>query len=259
MAIIVNSSQNAATPLAVRTFSAAEICEMALRKIGAFAINDEAADQDEMDEALRWLDLILAEVTGTRRCYWLMPATVTFDWPGAEESVVLADQMGADYPPTGVQFPVRAWSVNVTSGLRETELELCRRKTYEAKSDLTTAGSPEILFVDRLVENQKAYIWPVPATDDLYQVAIEFQTYNQSALGTQGGDQAGDVPIGVPKEWQLFVVTRLAAEVGDGPVKRLDTGTIRDWRTLADGYMSALIYANKEKTNRRPVTRRYGG
>ena len=259
MTIIVNSSQNAATPLAVATFSAAEICEMALRKVGAFAINDEAADQDELDETLKWLDLILAEVTGTRRCYWLTPATVTFDWPAAENSVVLADQMGADYPPTGIMFPVRAWLVDTATGLRQNELELCRRKTYEQKSNQATPGSPQILYVDRLVEDQLAYIWPVPSTDDLFQVALEFQAYNQSAIGTQGGAQAGDVPIGIQKEWQLFIVTRLAAEIGDGPVKRLEQSTIRDWRTMCDGYLSALIYSNKEKTNKRPVTRRYGG
>lgn len=259
MAIPVDSSQNAATPLPVWLLSAAEVCERALRKVGAFSINDEAADPDELDEALRWLDMIVAEITGTRRCYWLTPATVTFDWPAAEESVVLADQMGADYPPTGILFPVRAWSVNVTSGLREAEIELCRRKTYEAKSDLTTAGSPEILFIDRLVENQRAYVWPVPSTDDLYQIALEFQTYSRSVLGEQGGEQAGDVPTGFDQTWQLWMVTRLAAEIGDGPVKRLESSTIRDWRALSDGYLSALLYHNREKNNRPFQTRRYGG
>ncbi|MDZ4252837.1 MAG: hypothetical protein U1A72_09745, partial [Sulfuritalea sp.] len=196
MTIVLDSSQYDPTPLPVRKLSAVELCERALRKIGAFAINDEAADPDELDEALRWLDMIVAELTGTRRCYWLTPATVTFDWPAGEESVVLADQMGADYPPTGIQFPVRAWRVDTTTGLRQAEIELCRRKTYEAKSDLTTSGSPEILFVDRLTENQRAYAWPVPSTADVWQIALEFQTYSRSVLGEQGGEQAGDVPTG---------------------------------------------------------------
>jgi hypothetical protein len=259
MAIIVNASQNDATPLPVWKLSAAEACERSLRKVGAYAINDEAADPDHMEEALHWLDMIVAEVTGTRRCYWLSPATVTFDWPAAEESVVLADQMGADYPPTGILFPVRAWRVNTTTGLREAEIELCRRNKYEAKSNLATAGAPEILFIDRLVENQRAYAWPVPSTADLWQIALEFQTYSRSVLGEQGGEQSGDVPTGFDQTWQLWMVTRLSAEIGDGPVVRLESSTIRDWRTLAEGYLSQLLYANKEKTNRRPVTRRYGG
>lgn len=259
MAIPVDSSQNAATPLPVRLLSAVEACERALRKVGAYAINDEAADPDELEETLHWLDMIVAEVTGTRRCYWLSPATVTFDWPAGEQSVVLADQMGADYPSTGILFPVRAWRVDVTTGLRQAEIELCRRKKYEEKSNLATAGSPEILFIDRLVQEQKAYAWPVPSTADVWQIALEFQTYSRSVLGEQGGDQAGDVPTGFDQTWQLWMVTRLAAEIGDGPVKRIEQATIRDWRTLSDGYLSALIYANKEKTNRRPVTRRYGG
>jgi len=259
MAIPVDSSQNAATPLPVWMLSAVEVGERALRKVGAFSINDEAADPDELDETLRWLDMIVAEVTGTRRCYWLSPATVTFDWPAAEASVVLADQMGADYPPTGILFPVRAWRVDVTTGLRQAEIELCRRKKYEAKSNLATAGSPEILFIDRLVQEQRAYVWPVPSTADVWQIALEFQTYSRSVLGEQGGEQSGDVPHGFDQTWQLWMVTRLAAEIGDGPVKRLDASTIRDWRTLADGYLSALLYHNREKNNRPFQTRRYGG
>ena len=260
MSIILDSSQNAATPLPVALLSAAEACERALRKIGAFSINDEAADNDEMEEALKWLDLIVAEVTGTRRCYWLTPATVTFDWPNGESSVVLADAMGSGYPPTGILFPVRAWLVDYETGDRQTEIELCRRRKYEELSISTTAGSPEVLYIDRLIENQMAYVSPVPDNaDNLWKIALEFQTYSRSVLGEQGGEQAGDVPTGFDQTWQLWMVTRLSAEIGDGPVKRLESSTIRDWRALAEGYLSALLYHNREKNNRPFQTRRYGG
>lgn len=273
MAIPVDSSQNAATPLPVWLLSAAEVCERALRKVGAFSINDEAADPDELDETLRWLDMIVAEITGTRRCYWLTPATVTFDWPNdGESSVVLADAMGADYPPTGILFPVRAWRIATTydadtgiiTNTTRNELELCRRSKYMEHSSIETWGDPDLLYIDRLNENQRAYTWPAwqavtPPPDNPWRIAIDFQTYSRSVLGEQGGEQSGDVPHGFDQTWQLWMVTRLAAEIGDGPVKRLESSTIRDWRTLAQGYLSDLLYANKEKTNRRPVTRRYGG
>ncbi|MFH1603694.1 MAG: hypothetical protein ABIH03_07285 [Pseudomonadota bacterium] len=260
MAIILDSAQYDPTPLPVRKLSAIEACERALRKIGAYAINDEAADPDEIEETLYWLDLIVAEVTGTRRCYWLTPATVTFDWPDGESSVVLADQMGADYPPTGILFPVRAWLVDYETGDRQSEIELCRRRKYEELSISTTAGSPEVLYIDRLVENQKAYVSPVPDNaDNLWKIALEFQAYSRSVLGEQGGDQAGDVPTGFDQTWQLWMVTRLAAEIGDGPVKRLEASTIRDWRALSAGYLSDLLYTNREKNNRPYQTKRYGG
>ena len=260
MAIILDSSQNAATPLPVALLSAAEACERALRKVRAFAINDEAADPSEMEETLRWFDMIIAYVTGTRRCYWLTPATVTFDWPDGESSVVLADQMGSGYPPTGILFPVRAWLVDYETGDRQSEIELCRRRKYEELSISTTAGSPEVLYIDRLVENQKAYVSPVPDNaDNLWKIALEFQTYSRSVLGEQGGEQSGDVPHGFDQTWQLFLVTRLAAEIGDGPVLQLGSSIIRDWRTLASGYLSELVgYTNREKNNRPYQTRRYG-
>lgn len=259
MAITIPATLHPSSPLAVRLLSARLICERALRKTQAFAINDEAADPDHLEEALKWLDIIVAEVTGTRRCYWLSPATVTFDWPAGERSLNLADAMGVDYPPTGILFPVRAWAVSPTTGLRECEIELCRRKRYEDHSNLDSPGTPELLFIDRLIQNELAYAWPVPSTDDPRRIALEFQAYARSVFGEQGGDDAGDIPHGFDQTWQLWLITRLAAELGDGPVVTIEAARIRDWRTLADQLLSALLYVNKEKTNRRPVTRRYGG
>ena len=260
MAIPVASSQNAATPLPVALLSAAEACERALRKVRAFSINDEAADPDEMEETLRWFDMIIGHLTGTRRCYWLTPATVTFDWPDGESSAVLADEMGADYPPTGILFPVRAWLVDKETGERQREIELCRRRKYEELSISASAGAPEVLYIDRLVQDQVAYVNPVPNdAANLWQIALEFQTYSRSVIGEQGGEQAGDVPHGFDQTWQLYLVTRLAAEIGDGPVKHLAPATIRDWRALAESYLSDLGYANREKNNRPYQTKRYGG
>lgn len=260
MAILLDSSQNAATPLPVRKLSAAEACEMALQKIGDFPTNDEEADPDSMQRALQWFDIIVAEVTGNRRCYWLTPETVTFSWPVGESSVVLADAMGVDYPPLGILFPIRAWGVDTTTGTRQGEIELCRRAKFEAQPNPQTSGSPRLLFIDRLVENQKAHVSPIPSADNPRSIALEFQTYTRSVLGEQGGDQAGDISTGFDQTWNLFLVTRLAAELGDGPVKRLETQTIRDWRTLAEGLLSNLVtYQNREKNNRPVKTARYGG
>lgn len=258
MAIILDSSQNAATPLPVALLSAAEACERALRKVRAFAINDDAADPVEMEETLSWFDMIISHLTGTRRCYWLTPGTVTFDWPDGESSVVLADEMGADYPPTGILFPIRAWLVDQETGERQREIELCRRAKYEELSISPSAGSPEVLYIDRLVENQMAYVNPVPDNaDNLWSIALEFQTYSRSVVGEQGGEQSGNVPHGFDQTWQLYLVTRLAAEIGDGPVLQLGALIIRDWRTLAAGYLSDLVgYTNREKNNRPYSSRR---
>ncbi len=259
MTISVPATPYEPTPLPVRRLSAAEICAFALGKNGAFPTNDEAPDPDHMDRALGWLDMIVAELTGNRRCYWLSPATVTFDWPEGEQSVVLADALGADAPPTGILFPVRAWAVDTTTGMRRHQIELCRRKKYERHGNLATVGNPQLLFIDRLIDNSLAYIWPVPSTTNPWRIALEFQVYARSVLGEQGGDQAGDVPVGFDATWNLYLVTRLAAETGDGPVVKLDQGTIRDWRKDAAELLSNLLYHNREKNSKPYRTKRYGG
>ena len=58
------------------TFSAYRVAEKALRKIGAFPITDSAADPLEMREALDWLTIIMAELAGRDRVFWLTPATL---------------------------------------------------------------------------------------------------------------------------------------------------------------------------------------
>lgn len=254
-----------ATPLAAANLSCSSLCERALRKVGAFAIYDDSPDTDEMAETLSWLDLIVKEVTGNQLCYWLRPKTVEFDWPLNERHVVLADQMGAEYPSLGIQFPVGAWLVNKDTGCREGKLELCRRERYEDWRQHHAVGRPEILYIDRLVQNEGAYIWRMPniastvdPTTSIWRIALEFQTYTRSVLGEQGGNQAGDVWHGFSTEWELFLITRLAAEIGDGPVQMLDSGRIRGWREYSEVLLNKLTaYANKEKSTQRPVTRRY--
>lgn len=261
MPIIVDNDQGGDTPAPTALLSARELCEMSLGKIGAFVTNDEAADPVEMDRSLKWLDIIVGEIAGTNRCHWLIPTTVRFEWPDELASDALGDLMGSEYPPEGVLFPIKAWLVNATTGKRVTELKLVRRHEYEDHVDLALPGQPEQLYIDRQSPDLQASLYPVPSLGAGWQVDLMLQKYAKSMLGQlTGSTQAGELAHGFSQEWQLYLITRLAAELGDGPVRRLPMSEIAEFRTIAGGLLGRLeTYSNREKRSEPARTKRYGG
>lgn len=92
-------------------FSAVEICERALRAIGAFPVTDSSADGAQLREAMFWLDLILAENAGTDNILFLLPSPIQaqFTLLNGTGNYDLTNALGATAPIDGVQFPVAAY------------------------------------------------------------------------------------------------------------------------------------------------------
>lgn len=88
--------------------SAVEICERALRAIGAFPVTDSAADGEQLREAMTWLDLIMAEVAGTGKLFNLIPNTISLNLINGTSRYDLNTALGANLPIDQVQFPVQA-------------------------------------------------------------------------------------------------------------------------------------------------------
>lgn len=253
----------AVTPVQSTLLSARGICELALQKVGAYSVNDEGADHVEMVRSLDWLDLIIAEIAGTDQCVWLVPATISFTWPASTRSDSLADLAGAAYPPTGILYPKSA-RLRDSNGVLLSELTMLTRQQYENMQDKDDEGQPDSIYIDRLADDAEvsASIYRVPGTDPVYTVDLVVQAYAASVRGTQGDeDQAGNVRHGFSQEWQRFIVNRLAADIGDGPVRRLDQGTLDKWRAeAAVSFSNCQVYSNREKRAEfdRPRTRRWG-
>ena len=93
--------------------SANQICETALRAIGAFPVTESAADGEQLREAMKWLDLILGQNAGGNRLLFLLPAaeSVQFTLTNGTESYDLTGALGANAPADGMQFPVAAYLV----------------------------------------------------------------------------------------------------------------------------------------------------
>lgn len=255
--VVATASQNPATPVGSLLFSAREIVEMSLQDIGAFSPNDEGADPEEMDRGLKRLELIVAEVAGTEDCWWLMPESVSFMLPANERVSTLEDLMGANYPSTGVLFPISAVLTDA-DGQRVSDLELVRRWQYEEISNKNDTGQPELLYIDRLAAAVNVFVYRVPTTDEYY-VDMVVQTYHRSVIGAQGqSEQAGSLPHGFSAEWQLYLVNRLNTVIGAGPVRRCTAADITRWREAAETSFGKLVHSNREKRSEPSRTAPWG-
>jgi hypothetical protein len=238
-----------------KLWKASGICERALRKIGAFSINDTAADPEELSEALYWLDLTVAELAGTERCHWLIPQTLSIALSANTVSYDLSNSLGVGDPTDGVLFPIEAW-VRDSSGNDE-PVEIIRRRDYEDLSEKDAGGTPDRIYIDRLNNDQNMFVYPVP-TDATYSIRLVCQTYAANMLGGTP-DGGGNLSHGFSAEWQRWLILQNASDIGSGPVRHLPPAELNDIRQQAAIAKSALMaYSNREKVSQPRRTRAHG-
>jgi len=217
-----------------RLFNASEIAAEALRKIGAYAINDSAPDPREHGLALNWLDLVMAELSGTQKCWWLVPQSIDLDLTSGTRTYLLTNILGS-LAPDGMVFPVRA--ALLRNGT-ETDLRLVTRQEYDAIAAKATAGTPELLHVDRLRE-ATMNVYPVPAEAGL-QVRLTFQKFAPTVA-------AGGNNHGLRLSWQRWAIYRVASDIGDGTVRHVPVNELKALEAKAREGKAALdAYDNRE-------------
>ena len=238
-----------------KLWKASGICERALRKIGAFSINDTAADAEELAEALYWLDLSVAELAGTGQCQWLIPTTLSIALSADTASYDLSAALGSSNPTDGVLFPIEAW-IRDSDGL-DTPIDIIRRRDFEDIEDKDKAGVTDRIYIDRLADDQNLFIYPV-VDETGYSIRLLCQTYAPNMLsGTPEG--GGNIEHGFSAEWQRWLILQNAADIGSGPVRRLPPGEITDIRQQAGIARAALMaYSNREKVSQPRRTRAHG-
>lgn len=229
-----------------RLLTVREICERALRKVGTFSIRDTAADPGELEEARSWLDLVVGHVAASQRTWWLVPATVSFPLTANDITYDLNSVLELDDGDEKVQFPVAANLVNLTTNT-SSPLHIERRSKYEDVTVKAQTGIPEAVYIDRQ-QNPTLYVWPVAVADDLYEIELVYQKFGPDV--TRAKNRNPEFVAGIRNSWNLFLVTRVAAECGDGPVRRLPITEIKQWRDDAKALLEALwAYDNDEQTS----------
>lgn len=235
-----------------RLLTAAQIAEGALRRAGSLSPRDQV-DPDELDIALRQLDLIVGELTGTMTCFWLVPGEFTFDLVSGTQSYNLLTTLGSSYPDEGLQFPLSAYlqypadSDGVT---RKVPLEIVRRRAFLDHEQGAQEGTPTEVYIDRR-DPPTLSTWPVINLDD-YSLVLHYQTYSGD-LSETGGNR----PHGLPAAWQRWAELATAADLADGPIGRLPTARVQMLiQRAADAKRELKAHNNKEHSTRRAVAYR---
>lgn len=212
-------------------YTCKEIAERALRLIGAYSINDEAAADNDLYETLYWLDMLAANEAGTRRALWLVKD---------EQEVTLVEDDG-DYNlpvelnaslPEGVQFPIAAMLDQ--DGVR-TPLRIVTHREFRRLSIPATTGTPVMVFIDRL-NGPTMHVYPIPDENvDGQTIVLVVQSFAKSMKpkGVTAQTFNAEQQAGFRPAWNLWAVFRLASMIGNGAVRAIPADRIREYRVEA--------------------------
>lgn len=233
--------------------SSRELCNRVLRKIGAFPITESAADGELVQETLYWLDLALAELPGTARRFWMVSDTVSFPLTSGVQSYDLKEKLGDSWPEEGLEHVVEAWLQNSTGS--RLPLEIVRRHDFEAQSKPAASGTPCIVYIDRVAE-PTLQVYPVQATDDwsVYLILQKLGPNVAMTTPTPGGERL-EARLDIPAAWQRWAIFQVSADVGDGPIRKLASSTINEWRGVSRATMAELeAFQNQQHETTPPIT-----
>lgn len=224
----------------MQTLSNKQVAEAALKKIGEYSINDNSADGAALDEALFWLDQVVGFFTATDDAYWLVDNTFPIAMVADQVSYNLENALLTNAPEEGVLFVV---SANITDGNnRDTPLPINRRDEYEAIENKTTSGTPQLIYVDRQTPTETMFVYPVPITGTTEIINVVIRKYSEDLTKKRVAATSG-----LPPEWQLWMIAATAAEIGNGPVRKLPVNEIRALKADADMLLKRLhSYTNRE-------------
>lgn len=202
-----------------------EVCERALRKIGSYSIRDSGADAAELQEARYWLDLVVGHVAAMRRMWWLVPDTATITLIDGQTDYELTALL-----PSGDPF---AFPVSVTSIRTETDVRdpvcLWRRWEWEARDAAVVTGRPQAVYIDRDPEAPVMRVWPAPTAPIDWHLEMVFQRVTPDFTAGASSERI----VRIREAWNLYLVTALAAQLGNGPVRKLPADEVRDMKQEA--------------------------
>lgn len=241
--------------------SAVQICERALRAINAFPITDSSADGEQLREAMIWLDMILAENAGANKIFSLIPSPeqVFFNITNGTGNYDLTDALGANAPSDGVQDPLAAY-IEFTNGdgvVVRHPIPIVPRAVYMSKRLPERNGRPEMVYIDRIPDNQ-LYIYPIPPSTDtnVYKLVLDVQTYapNVAPAGVTGTQPQSEVITKFRQAWNRFFCFQLAHDLGSGPIFKLPEASLNRFGKVASTAKADLLaYENREHDDLPPI------
>jgi len=197
--------------------TAKQIAEDALSTIGAFPASQSSPDEGEMKKTLNWLEMLLNYQVGVLSMpgFWEV-----FDIP---LEAGIGDYDLSDYSSdSGV---VGVFSTSIVDRTGYVDSLIFNYESENVLEKLNETGRPCRVHVTKDKDMVlKVYPLPTQVEEDLGLVLrVRVQTY-QKSIDPSG---VGDEDIRLRPSWYLWVVKRLAYEIGSGPVRRLSEGELR--------------------------------
>lgn len=224
-----------------RILEVREVCERALRKIGTFSIRDSAANPAEFEEARLWLDMVVGNLAADQATWWLVPTTAQVTLVAGQADYDLLLSLPAGDPASHV---VSVKAVNTTSGDR-LDVAMNRRWEWEQREPTRTASVPEVVYIDRNPA-PVLRVWPTPAAPLTHRLEIVFQRVSPNLTSGEAGERLS----WFPEAWNLYLVVALAAQIGNGPVRKLPADEVRDMQIEAQRLLDRLqSYAGDERAD----------
>lgn len=227
-----------------RLFTVRQILEKSLRLIGAFAITDDQADTEELNEAQDWFELILSMTAGTKRLMHLVPETIDIPMLANEAEYSLASVGIGD----GIQFPIHAVITNIGGGNPE-PVEIMTRRQFD-ELDITTTGSPYAVHIDRLEPSLTMRVHPKPAVADKV-IRLTVQKYPTQV--SYDNKRNRDLNHDWPASWQMWMIYMVGANIGNGPVRKLPSSDIAGYYSLAQSMEKRLDEYNEQEHRSTPA------
>ena len=246
----------------MRLLTQNEVCERALRKIGATAIRSAGSRAEEMAEARYWLDMVIGHLGARKRTWWLVQKTGTFPLLPNVPTYDLNAALGPNLAPGGVQFVVGVWistpqnlgpnayppvgvsdypsspgltyptdaanDVGTWEANGELHLPMLAREEWQGVQT-PQLGTPQFCYVDRQAKPTISFS-PVPDTGGPYTANVIFQSYTPDFVSPIGNTNMAPLR----QSWNLCIVSLLAKQLGNGPIRKLPKDEVDEMRREAD-------------------------
>lgn len=245
-----------------RVLSAVEIATEALGAIGAFPVTETAPDGVQLRKAMTWLDLIMAETSGTERLFSRMtPTTLPLLLTNGTQTYNLYSALGASLPTDRIQYVMDAWVDDGSSN--RFEIEIVTREKFEDVAKPATSGPPRWIYIDR-TGDPTLHIFPTPATTDptVWTLKLVCQTYapNVAPGGVTGLLPLASVLHDFGQAWQRWLILQLAHDLGAGPIWKLPEQSLTRFGAMAAAAkLRLLAFENRQHENTPPIGEAPGG
>lgn len=228
------------TDTAIGALRARDICELALRKIGAFPPDDVAANPNDLDVASRALDLILKHISGKTRNLWLT-RTATVPLVAATIAGDLLTMMGSSAPENGWVAATSAF-VRSSAG-RDRPVNILRKRDYDDIEQKDAEGTLSDIYIDRFSPRPTIYFYRVAPSGTTDVLHLTFCTWGEDIRGRPIDKQL----TGARPDIDLYLVSELASRCGAGLVRALPNEERTQFREeAARDWLDVFGFVNQE-------------